>query len=46
MKRFTLEFLDKKIAKRYEVLFYSAKKKIYGLSMFLIGLIGIAYLVV
>ena len=27
MKRFTLEFLDKKISKRYEVLFFSAKKK-------------------
>ena len=46
MNKLTLEILDKKIANRYEVLFYSTKTKIYGLNMFLIGLIGISYLVV
>lgn len=46
MKRFSLEFKDKKISQRYEVLFYSAKKKVYGISLALIGLIGIFYLII
>ena len=46
MKSFSLQFLDKKMAQRYEILFFSAKRKVYGASLALFGLFGIVFLII